>query len=677
MITRSAPWRPSGRSASDLGVVLLVLLPALAAAGDPTAAGRDTGQAALDKYRGQAAFNTNIAQPITQAATPLTTVDNSASGSGQITAPSSKAFVQVAVQPGATGDLAQVRVFEDLDLNGQFEYSALLPHPVSGVCANGVISCTPGTWLDCAALGWTANAAGQATLAAVSIDELGGCYCINASCGSNLVWNNLALVLKDLGGGVVGAVQQSRPSFIVTDVATDDAAITYYGMDTGRAGADQAGVPLTGTVGQVQYYHAPGQLSGAAESERLSQSADPGSYYAAVATSLQNRQEPGALATCDIRRQVTLFKPTINDVIVPQGGTGAVQICGADCIDVILGRVGDNYWSGRCAIFEEDFRVFVKLPELIQSATIVRAKWDDYMQVWIDGDKVWSGPNSNFPPETAGACELSTSWDHNPNQDVTAYFQRHGEIQTKIRVSVTGGGEGFAYVRIRLKPLSCIITNEIADGCAPLVARPECSLREEKVDGVVTYRNSQPTGLSPLPTTQRLTQGGCAESITQDWWHKERTYLCQGRANFDFTDAKRRLAVVNTSMDAASPTAGSVHYTDLRKDPGTGVWTTDTHTLQWNVPPASAGCQQVCKTRKIVNSADVNASGPVTGERASATQYEFFYKECTGGVSCPTEPGEAIIKSCQCLNEFVDAASAMSALNEAAKDIICTSGARQ
>ncbi len=42
------------------------------------------------------------------------------------------------------------------------------------------------------------------------------------------------------------------------------------------------------------------------------------------------------------------------------------------------------------------------------------------MQVWFGDQKVWSGQNNNFPPETVGRCELSTSWERNPNTDLTA-----------------------------------------------------------------------------------------------------------------------------------------------------------------------------------------------------------------------------------------------------------------
>src|SRR3546814_9904910 len=41
--------------------------------------------------------------------------------------------------------------------------------------------------------------------------ELAGCYCINNSCGANLVMDNLPSVLKDLGGGAIGALTSHDP----------------------------------------------------------------------------------------------------------------------------------------------------------------------------------------------------------------------------------------------------------------------------------------------------------------------------------------------------------------------------------------------------------------------------------------------------------------------------------
>lgn len=128
-----------------------------------------------------------------------------------------------------------------------------------------------------------------------------------------------------------------------------------------------------------------------------------------------------------------------------------------DSLDLWIGTIGNNYWTGHCAIFERENVFRVISPQAIQSVTLVNAVWDDYMQIWIgkEGHEqlVWSGPNSNFPPETEGACELSTSWNQNPNIDITSQFlnaiDAGDTVRFKIRVSVTGGGEGYAKLQIR------------------------------------------------------------------------------------------------------------------------------------------------------------------------------------------------------------------------------------
>ena len=130
------------------------------------------------------------------------------------------------------------------------------------------------------------------------------------------------------------------------------------------------------------------------------------------------------------------------------------------CTQMWLGTVGNNYWGGSCTIYEEDILVRVTNPNLIVSATLDYSKYDDYHQVWIgpengELEKVWSGPDGNFPPETGGACELRESWEQNPNVDVTKYFQnaKKGDIiHFRTRTSVSGKGEGYSRIRLIYDP---------------------------------------------------------------------------------------------------------------------------------------------------------------------------------------------------------------------------------
>lgn len=157
----------------------------------------------------------------------------------------------------------------------------------------------------------------------------------------------------------------------------------------------------------------------------------------------------------------TIYHDYDTSVIEHYNGPYNLKSCGEGCMELWIGKVGDNYWGGSCKIFEQSTQVRVLVPEAITKATFEYAKWDDYMMVYTGKlgaeTLIWTGPydwrtNPNyFPPETPGRCELSTSWSRNPNVDVTSLFknaQAGDVINFKIRVSVSGNGEGYGRIRL-------------------------------------------------------------------------------------------------------------------------------------------------------------------------------------------------------------------------------------
>lgn len=136
--------------------------------------------------------------------------------------------------------------------------------------------------------------------------------------------------------------------------------------------------------------------------------------------------------------------------------------CGDGCLEMWIGRVGNNYLTGNCTIHEQQTAVTVRNPEAIISATLEYAKWDDYMQVYVGNPgqetKVWQS-STQFPPETAGRCERDSSPDADLNTDVTQYFRNAAEgdvLNFKIRLSVTDLGEGYGRIKIRYDPAKAV-----------------------------------------------------------------------------------------------------------------------------------------------------------------------------------------------------------------------------
>ncbi len=153
------------------------------------------------------------------------------------------------------------------------------------------------------------------------------------------------------------------------------------------------------------------------------------------------------------------------DVGIIKHESGPVNIlsCGEGCIRVWIGTVGNDYWSGWCTLYEEQMALRVIQPQAITYVELEKSVYDDYHQVWLNDDKVYNGPNANFPPETAGECELSTSWVVEPKINLTPYFtdlKPDSVLQFKTRTSVAGNGEGYSSMVIHYDP-NKLIHNDV------------------------------------------------------------------------------------------------------------------------------------------------------------------------------------------------------------------------
>jgi len=167
---------------------------------EASSSGNTAANQVLPKVNKGGKITSRFSNPLTSNASPLYTFDDNTGFNAQLTAPSSNAFVDLFIAPSSTGDLTTVTLRQDTDFDGSFDYAYSVTSPVSGVCANGFISADPGTWNNKHYFTWTADTSGRVTATEVpSLLDLAGCYCINSSCGSNLVWANIGTILKDPG----------------------------------------------------------------------------------------------------------------------------------------------------------------------------------------------------------------------------------------------------------------------------------------------------------------------------------------------------------------------------------------------------------------------------------------------------------------------------------------------
>ncbi len=628
---------------------------------DAKDAGNQSGNTALGSFGSKEGIRQNISNPMTSSGTQMRTLDNSVSFPGELTCPSSSRFLEVFIQPSPTGDLSQVIVGQDIDMEGSIDYSYRVPFPVSGICANGVISCDSGTWSNCRYYKWAADSSYRVGIQETEITDLGGCYCINNSCGNDLVWTNLSVILKDLGGGVVGAIQARNPQYAVSDVKIDGTSITYYGQRTGSCETSGGG---SGVADPQKYYENWAALNNDAETTVISQSGDPDSYYNLITQSLPAQQNPSDMRTCSIKRvvSVTPHEKTVGydlKFYVGWDQDGGSKECfwakhNATCQDV-WSCPGD--WS-TCKNTNKN-----KLNHIAS-----RIIGDVTGHLPPAPNHVCPGnPNPFTPTVNCISSELKNSYGtgSNPGCYGSDNNSTHEFWNYWCYTETPEKGIPVISEYPLLKQRWDTIQEGITDQCQGYEDDPTCRLKEEIVDGVYTYRNFNPTGLTPLPSCRDFT-GYEIHTICRDWWEKKRTYLCQVQG-WDFNDAQKRMARITST---ATDNTTSLYYQDLRKDDN-GNWINESNTI--SLPPRDpySDCERACKTKKPSTNTQAGVTGNAAEYQTSTITYDFFYKSCVNN-TCPLVAGEEMVKDCQCINDFAEAASIMESLKEASKDIICS-----
>lgn len=339
-------------------------------------------------------------------------------------------------QPASSGDLAKVIISRDTDLDGTLDSISNLPVPVSGICANGIVSCDAGTWNQCRFFRWEVDQENALKLTSAAMPELAGCYCINNSCGSNLAWGNMPAVLRDLGGGMIGALTTADPRYGVVEAVIDGPVIRYVGAQSTACAAD----PL---LPQTRYRARPALIASDAYTASTASRVFQQLKRSAVGTgtSLQYRH-------CQIERRITVLKPDA-DAIISRTSGGYQTIRNGTSFDFLMGSPADNSLpGGACTLIDFKMTLHVSDAERITAARLSHFFADDWAQIRVDGQLVASGPSPwtglGIPP---GKCELKSTFHEYPNLDLKP-FLTIGDHEIWLRVAVAKGGEGFAQVHV-------------------------------------------------------------------------------------------------------------------------------------------------------------------------------------------------------------------------------------
>ncbi len=689
------------RAISFLAIILALLVlmqPALAGGSfsQGLSAGSSAGEYANQRLGSKSALKSNILTPASSGgAIQMHSLNGQNPFNGSISNPKGKRILEILIHPTSTGDLSPVYVYENTGSGNQYNYSYTVPFEVSGICANGLISCEPGTWKNCKYYKWVADSSGRVSLEERPSTDFGGCYCINNSCGYNLATNNLSIVLKDIGGGAIGAVMQSgNYKMTVTGVDVNSVDIVYYGQiirdnstpqPSSYPSTEQAQYEWqTGSTNPSSYYSGTngGYLFAAAGSVENSEKSNPDSMYNLIATSGAAKKNPVEQKTCYIKREINITKHQ-NDYFSAEGD----DTCPEKFDTSICSKIDQCY---------SDSTGYHCLCELSSNGSVSSGGCGPtynynvcgkiYVNFYVCDDPCVSlklGSKSIL--SDAGGCYISDG--ANPDNG-TYTLITEGTENLYLYLENMGACEcppdhpswSKVYIPIYRKAWDTV-NNEISDQCQQYENNSNCQLKDEWVDGVRTWKDYASTGLVPVGQVCKTFYGWTSHTFCYNWWTKERIYTCK-TSGYNFDKAKQRVTtIVNSTANAnvmSTSTLGEVNYQDYRES--NGSWGYHNGSLTIPLSGSKNGCMFVCKVKVPVQ--DTQAySNTNTSQYRSIQSYSFDYRKCTdtdGTYTCPYDPskGETIVTNCQCINEFAEAAAIMQTLENAGKDIICSSGVK-
>ena len=650
-------------------------------------AGEQAAKQFQSSYGSKSGVKSRVISPL-MSNTQMSTLNGKTKFTAQIECPSSKAFLQILFQPSSTQDFKAV-ISQDPNMTGHFTYQIITPY-ISGVCSNGFISCTQGTWDNCHFYQWSLNNGTINWVERLTPSDLGTCFCINTHCGGN-VFNQFYQISNTFGAGLAAFIAQAT-HFAISNVKAVFPTLTYYGQDakdcTTVSGTSFSGTPYNNPS---QYYKNSSALTNAESNAVTDQSSNKDSPYYSALHSEYVRNNVITTKQCEIDRRVNYSSQS---KWVTDGGSDWSSQCQG--IDKIANNLYECWLvpnspdllngcgSGYKYNVNGHFYFYAYSPDDFTGA------------VKIGGSTVWSlsmGKTGGTTPYTY-ENKLST----NGEQQVEAYVYNAGACNGQPTAK-------FAIFLKREEGMQEVKT----DTCKNLNVGG-CKLENEQVcdyngqNCVYTIRNYEHTDIDLLKncttitdsqsgvqwdvctdgsTLTYVTNSGGAPSGTLEtgnnvWWTVKKEYTCQ-QDNVTMPSLSREEEIEkNGTYD---PGTGIVNYPDTTTESnGLGGYSGNYNAYVMKGDYTNDNCTQTCivvdnppRTYAIGNGAETTNAPPSTPtDITKREKYLTCKQNSEGNWYCPALDNETIAHGCTCLDQGTSTIAVMQALVQAAKDLTCS-----
>jgi hypothetical protein len=674
---------------------------------DAASLGNSLGSQFNGAYASSGGINSKVIQP-TMSNTPMTTLNGQTSFSAQLECPNSQAFLQIFFEPTSSGDFTAV-VSQDPNLSGHFTYQLTTPL-ISGVCNNGFISCTQGTWNNCAYYQWTYNAGDVGYIRVLNDTTLGSCFCNNSSCGGSLL-SQFNAVANTFGAGLASFIA-SNSQMAISNVQSSFPTLTYYGQNAQSCTAVAGNWAGSGYTNPAQYYKAGSALTGAGEDIMAQQSGQQSvvngktynSPYNLISQNEYMNQNQATEKTCQISH---LF-----NINISQGPTSGPMSCPSGSVPI----ASTCKWTS-CSMQSQStpwssFTGFTVTPGTTYVIASDSSGWtgcytNSSAEIKCGSDSEWR----EWPYSTNnGGWGTTTGWLA-PGQTITYYSGSPGSsafttyvnssthivdcMQISQSTNNSCAGQNFSKCKIKDEQIcdqngnNCVSVYQNYQYINPAI-QPMC-YSYSAPDGVlfnlcangssITYQDNNdascPGYNSTIPNQGTLDQS----SNNSDWWIVKKTYNCPSPQMTIPNLQREKMVEQQGTYNSAS---GVAVYPDV----GTGAagiqaYSGNNYQAKWSYNAPTTPCVYSCivsiapPRTAVLDAGVATTNNSSTGTPPNSPTIDKTYLACnqdptTKQWTCPATGSEQIIQPCVCLDQGGQSIAIMSAMVSAGKDMICS-----
>jgi hypothetical protein len=255
--------------------------------------GKSLGKSVRQHFTGD--FSGKIAKPMTDGSS-ISTIDGTETFSNaniKCDAVNEGEYFNLGYTVDGNGDMV-ISASIDNEVDGVFdrglEFRSTSGSPVSakrasGVCSNGIVACSPGTWSGCSYFKWGYDGIAL-YLQQSKRDDVSVCRCTNNSCGSASS-NERSGVLNTLSQGAFQHVAAGSPNFAVSSVKKTASSVHFFGQNMNGCGAQQ-----------YSYHSYTGNIDNRAAQAQAQAGSNPDSAYSAVmGSNYMQSNDPNTMIT--------------------------------------------------------------------------------------------------------------------------------------------------------------------------------------------------------------------------------------------------------------------------------------------------------------------------------------------------------------------------------------------